>query len=1697
MKKILPLLFFCFLSVTGYSQYANNWISYGQKYHKVKVWQEGIHRISVNNLLSAGVEVYTCKHQQIQMWHNGVEIPIFIADINGNDSLYDQGEYLEFYGERNDGSFDKQLYADSNWIPNTNYSLFTDTAAYFITISQTNFNNKRYNTIRNFNFSSYAPSDYFLHDARAEFNGTYVAGLGVYDIDFANGEGWMSQVYGNKEGNPELNVTLSTQNAVVTGPDAQIEFSLGGANNNPHNLQVNGPGVAYADIFNGLQTVRQTFTTPTSTLGSASLYNFKSVVPNTGYTDKFCVAYINVRYPHSFNLEGKATFRMLLPDASAQTKSRLDVSNVNITGTDSIFVWDVYNNKRYAGAQSGSTYQVLVDNDNSGSNKKLFAAGQSTVTNVSYLQIVPVNPQGTNSGYFTNYNSVAKDSAFVIISNRAIWSAAQAYNTYRDSTTNGKSMLLDIDELYDQFAYGIQKHPSAIINFSKFALANWNTGALHPPQHIFILGKGIKVNEMRYSTTNFANCLIPTFGWPGSDLKLTSGFNGSLYEPVIPIGRITSESNAEAVIYLNKVKQYESYFNSDPEPWMKEVLHFSGGENQQEASVIAGYMDGYKSIIEDTLIGAHVTTYYKNSSAPIVINQSDSLQQRIDDGVQLMTFFGHASGSSFDQSTDDISEYQNYGKYPMIIANSCNAGDMHSPYRVIAENFTTVHADKGAIGFIASVSLGDAYNLSVYSNNFYKNVSYKNYGQSIGKILKQTIFDTEYDPIFNDPTLAKTSCLEMQLCGDPAITFYNWQKPEYELLSQQVTFNPANISTDMDTFSINVVTRNLARAIPDSFDVKIKRTFPDGTDSVYVLRRGNCFYDDSLSLVMHNYGFNSAGINTFEVSADYDLNEVSEEVNDYTNNIISSVVYVTSSDIIPVYPYKYAIYPYNTVTLKASTANPFAGLRDYKFEIDTVDLSIDAPSPMYRFGTVTSAGGVIQFTPSAFSLTDSAVYYWRVADDSIQYDPVKFRWNESSFQYIPQRTGYAQADLWQFKNDNLENVLIDSTNREFDFIQNNKALLVQTFGDPITSASQLNSTGIFFNNQPTEYNGCPNTNVQVSVLDSVSLEAWLTCGNNFGQNNTFTPTQMGAICDLNTPGAVGCGGPGSAQRVQRSFQFKVSDTSSMQGMQNLLNQVPVGNYIIVYSFLKEATSLYPDFYSAMQSVGFNNVNLVGDYVPYIFFMKKGDASSVTSLIGTSLSDTLRLQMLLSSVWNRGTITTENIGPSGNWQSLHWYQTPKESSALKDTVALNILGLNSTSNVWDTLYNGLQISTYDTSLSWINAQQYPYLKLQSYLRDDSLLTPPQMNRWQIYYDEVPECALNQNRDFSFYNNPLFEGDTMRVRIAIDNLTDIPMDSLRVKFYLFDGQNLRHDFKNAKVDSLRPNQYLIASALWDSTWGTAGVNNLWIEANPYTADHQLEKYHFNNLAQIKFDVTKDNVNPILDVTFDGVHILDGDIVSGRPVINIQLHDENKFLALNDTSNFRVYLKSPSQNTLEKISFNQIAYNSSLLFTPAVLPKNSCKISFDPTFIEDGIYTLSVEAQDRSGNESGKYNYSISFEVINKSTITEILNYPNPFSTSTRFVFTLTGNEIPTNMQIQIMTVSGKVVREITQQELGNIHIGRNITDFAWDGKDQFGDQLANGLYLYKVTSRLHGAAIEKRETDADKFFKKGWGKMYLMR
>ena len=258
-------------------------------------------------------------------------------------------------------------------------------------------------------------------------------------------------------------------------------------------------------------------------------------------------------------------------------------------------------------------------------------------------------------------------------------------------------------------------------------------------------------------------------------------------------------------------------------------------------------------------------------------------------------------------------------------------------------------------------------------------------------------------------------------------------------------------------------------------------------------------------------------------------------------------------------------------------------------------------------------------------------------------------------------------------------------------------------------------------------------------------------------------------------------------------------------------------------------------------------------------------------------------------------------------------------------------------------------------------------------------------------------------------------------------------------------------------------------------------------------QPETVLFNNTLSTNFGVDQDVVDPILSVYFDGRNINEGELVSGRPEIRVTLRDDNRFLRLNDTSSYQLKLSYPDGNR-ETIAMSDARID----FLPADTDDNQAEIFFRPELLQDGTYELEVTGSDRSNNPAGRLAFRRNFEVINEMRVSNVLAYPNPFTTQTQFVYTLTGAEMPSMFRVQIMTVSGRVVRDIDLLATEQLKVGTHRTDFRWDGTDEYGDQLANGVYLYRVlTSDSDGSRIKKHDTGTDQYFENGLGKVVILR
>jgi hypothetical protein len=1123
---------------------------------------------------------------------------------------------------------------------------------------------------------------------------------------------------------------------------------------------------------------------------------------------------------------------------------------------------------------------------------------------------------------------------------------------------------------------------------------------------------------------------------------------------------------------------------------MKNFVHLSGGFSESEQNLLANSLRVMEPGVGDTtFMDAQVTRFRKSSSDILTTAAADSVRNLIENGVTVLNFFAHAFSESFDITIDDPSGYDWNGKYPLLIANSCYIGDIHKNLDRGSNSEDWVMRDgEGPIGFLASTYLGISSYLTPYGIYLYESIGEYNYGKGIGEHMRYAAFKY-LSATLQMPALYTVHTFTLQ--GDPMIVLNSPKEPDLTVVAEEVFFDPPIVNADVDTFDVRVVVTNIGKIVTDTVVVRVERSNPGFTApqvrTAFLVNMG--FRDTAVVSFPTDAFAGGQGMNEFDIWVDLDPDLI-PELDDITNNQTSTTLFITSGDLVPAYPYNFAIVPDLAPILKASTGDPLAPVRSYVFQIDTTDLF---NSPVMQMAVFNAPGGVVTWQPTTIynvnQVQDSAVYYWRCSIDSVGNG--SYNWYERSFQIIPGKSGWGQAHYFQFKNDDYNSITYDRPQRDFDFSSAPHEVTAFT-----AIPSPINDIGWRLDLVNQDLGGCsadPAWNV--AIIDPYTFEAW---GTRWTDANAVPPMVYNPDNDFGNH-------PPCRPRVMKFFHFRQNSPEQMVAMQNMLtNVVPVGYHVLMYSWFymdQNGMSSTPGVEATLNGLGVPPFSTLQDSVPYIFYARKGFPETFVDTIGTSINSTIRLTAFVESSGDLGFITTMRTAPATAWNALYWNEVPTDAN---DSTVIQIKGVTLGGEEVDLAeFPSAQDSVIDLS-GFANAQFYPRLRIRGKFHDLNAPDPDpaQMQRWQLLCNPAPECAIDPQLGYVQGLDGWFAGQVASVAVAVHNISPVDMDSMLMAAWVYDRNNVKH------LVHYRRNAPLPAGA-WQldtirfNTVAFGGPNSLVVEANPIDTTtneyDQLEQYHFNNIAQWRFDVAVDRENPLLDVTFDGVHIMDGDIISAKPEVEISLNDENTVLILDspaDTAQFKVFLTTPG-SPLQRLFFRDGAGNERLQFVPANGPANEARIFYRPNFAADGKYLLTVQASDLSANASGDNDYKVNFEVINRSTITEVLNYPNPFTTSTRFVFTLTGSTVPTYMKIQIMTITGKVVREVKMHELGPLRVGRNMTDFAWDGTDEFGDRLARGVYLYRVIAQLNGEDIEYRATDASSYFTKGFGKMYLLR
>lgn len=214
--------------------------------------------------------------------------------------------------------------------------------------------------------------------------------------------------------------------------------------------------------------------------------------------------------------------------------------------------------------------------------------------------------------------------------------------------------------------------------------------------------------------------------------------------------------------------------------------------------------------------------------------------------------------------------------------------------------------------------------------------------------------------------------------------------------------------------------------------------------------------------------------------------------------------------------------------------------------------------------------------------------------------------------------------------------------------------------------------------------------------------------------------------------------------------------------------------------------------------------------------------------------------------------------------------------------------------------------------------------------------------------------------------------------------------------------------------------------------------------------------------------DTQGPDIDLYINDANFVSGGITDETPILVADVFDENGINTVGNGIGHDI-LAILDGETGDPIVLNDF-------YTADLDSYQSGQIRYNFATLAPGRHTLTLKVWDVNNNSS---EASLEFIVQEKEemVLDHVLNYPNPFTTRTEFFFEHNQVCSQLDVQIQVLTVAGNLVKTINE----TVHTdGFRSQGIPWDGLDDFGDQLAKGVYVYRVKVKTpDGETADKME------------------
>lgn len=211
------------------------------------------------------------------------------------------------------------------------------------------------------------------------------------------------------------------------------------------------------------------------------------------------------------------------------------------------------------------------------------------------------------------------------------------------------------------------------------------------------------------------------------------------------------------------------------------------------------------------------------------------------------------------------------------------------------------------------------------------------------------------------------------------------------------------------------------------------------------------------------------------------------------------------------------------------------------------------------------------------------------------------------------------------------------------------------------------------------------------------------------------------------------------------------------------------------------------------------------------------------------------------------------------------------------------------------------------------------------------------------------------------------------------------------------------------------------------------------------------------------------PLIKGFLNDEKFVNGGVTRSNSTLLLKLSDENgiNYTGTSVGHDITATLDGNPQNTYVLNDFFEAAQDD----------YRSGTVRFPLNNLTEGQHYLQIKAWDVYNNSS---EARLDFTVVNQTEgyLDRVYNYPNPFTTRTEFMFEHNMPNENLHVSIQIMNLSGRTVRQI--RTVVNTP-GTRVNGLEWDGRDESGDKLGRGVYLYKVSVRsssgLHDSKLQK--------------------